>query len=142
MRGTLQERFAAKYEALPFSGCWIWTGALSPNRYGTIEANKKTAYAHRVAYELYCGPISKGMVIDHLCKVTECVNPSHLEVVTQSKNVKRGLLPAVLTARYKAMTHCSRGHEFTPENTHVRAKGNRDCRACWSFLNRKRSKNA
>ncbi|WP_407342232.1 HNH endonuclease [Pengzhenrongella phosphoraccumulans] len=27
-------------------------------------------------------------------------------------------------------THCKRGHEFTPENTHVQRRGGRACRAC------------
>lgn len=30
----------------------------------------------------------------------------------------------------RSKTHCSQGHEFTPENTHVDARGWRSCRAC------------
>ena len=141
MRATLQERFNKKYEVVPFCGCWIWTGALSPHRYGTIEANKKTAYAHRVSYEIHRGPIAKGLVIDHLCKVPECVNPSHLEVVTQSQNVRRGDLASVTREKGLALTHCKWGHEYTPENTAVYSHG-RTCRTCNILRHRVRRLNA
>ncbi len=70
----------------PNSGCWFWLGALSRG-YGSL----KNARAHRVAYEMTIGPIPEGLVIDHLCRVTSCVNPDHLEAVTQAENVRRGL---------------------------------------------------
>lgn len=63
-----------------------------------------------VAYEMYVGPIPEGMQLDHLCRVRHCVNPAHLEVVTQQENMRR---VAVLT------THCPRGHEYNEENTYV-----------------------
>ena len=47
-------------------------------------------YAHRVYYERYRGPIPENMVIDHLCRNTACVNPDHMEVVTQTENIQRG----------------------------------------------------
>ena len=133
MRATLQERFEAQHEAIPFSGCWIWTGALNKG-YGVIGLNNKVLQAHRVSYEFHHGSIPKGHVIDHLCKMPCCVNPNHLEAVTQGENVRRGLASASITERNKALgkarTHCPTGHEYSPENTYVTREGFRVCRAC------------
>lgn len=45
--------------------------------------------AHRVAYELWVGPIPEGMELDHRCKVRACINPAHLEPVTHAENMRR-----------------------------------------------------
>ena len=80
-----------------------------------------------MAYELFIGPIPDGLTIDHLCRNPNCVNPTHLEPVTMWENLMRG---DTLTARKAAQTHCVHGHEFTPENTYVKANGCRLCKAC------------
>ena len=50
--------------------------------------------AHRYVYELFRGPIPDGHVLDHVkkkgCKHRDCVNPDHLEPVTQQENTLRG----------------------------------------------------
>ena len=48
-------------------------------RYGKFYADGRTQLVHRYAYEWANGPIPDGLVIDHLCRVTACVNPDHLE---------------------------------------------------------------
>lgn len=68
--------------------CWIWRGSVSGG-YGRISANRKTEQAHRVSFELAGGVVPSGMVLDHLCQRMTCVNPSHLEPVTNSENVRR-----------------------------------------------------
>ena len=74
-------------------GCWLWQGATNRDGYGlTRPTGDKLRVAHRVIYEMLVGSVPEGMVIDHLCRVPACVNPEHLEVVTQQQNVKRGLL--------------------------------------------------
>ncbi len=130
--GTVRARFWAKVDksAGP-DGCWPWTAYRKPNGYGQfgIDRKRRGAYAHRVSYEIAHGrPIPKGRVIDHLCRNRACVNPAHMEVVTQRENIKRGLRHTLKELR-KA-SHCGRGHEFTPANTSRRKDGQRQCRAC------------
>jgi hypothetical protein len=76
---------------------------------------------HRYIYELFSGPIPVGLVLDHLCRVRHCVNPEHLEPVTIAENVRRGL-------KGRMVTHCPKGHEYTPENTYTYNR--RECRRC------------
>lgn len=73
------------------SDCWVWQGGLS-NGYGIQwdAAARTTVKAHRRMYELHVGPIPKGLQIDHLCRNRACVNPAHLEPVTNRENTVRG----------------------------------------------------
>jgi hypothetical protein len=90
LRGrTLSERIWLKIERK--DGHWLWTGARTSKGYGKIGIDKAVVRAHRAVYELLVEPIPDGLVLDHLCRVTSCVNPSHLEPVTQGENVRRGL---------------------------------------------------
>jgi hypothetical protein len=121
------------------NGCWEWTGAKIPNGYGSIRSKTGQLLAHRVAYEIFVGPIPDGMSIDHLCRNRACVSAEHLEPVTTRENVLRGV---GLTARNAVKTHCLRGHEFTPENTYWTKNPSgpgRECRTCKAqFARRKR----
>ena len=77
----------------PLSGCWLWCGGANQSTgYGSFSPRHgRTEMAHRIAYELARGPIPPGLVIDHRCKVRLCVNPAHLEAVTQQVNWHRSL---------------------------------------------------
>jgi len=86
-RKSLRERFEEKVELIPFSTCHWWNSTLSPSGYGQITVNYKSARAHRVAYEMYIGPIPKGMIIMHKCDNPACVNPDHLKTGTQQDNM-------------------------------------------------------
>jgi len=129
----LLERFWDKVIPEPNSGCWLWTGSISVNGYGRIggriDGVRKDRPAHRLSYQSLIGPIGDGLVLDHLCRVRCCVNPAHLEAVTQQENVIRGDGPRLARERWSAQTHCKQGHEFTPQNTHRNKRG-RSCRAC------------
>lgn len=88
-RIPLRERFDQKWRLDEASGCWIWEGALHVYGYGKFYRNQKRDPAHRVGWELYKGPIPSGMVLDHLCRRKNCVNPDHLEPVTVAENTRR-----------------------------------------------------
>lgn len=73
--------------------CWLWTAALFDSGYATFQPQHGHAVrAHRWIYQETVGSIPDGLVLDHLCRVRHCVNPSHLEPVTVGENVRRGAL--------------------------------------------------
>lgn len=110
------------------NGCWLWTGAKVPKGYGVAQRRGfKSTMIHRLVYEKMVGPVPEDLQLDHLCLNRLCVNPDHLEPVTNRENSIRR--PFVQNAR--AATHCKRGHELTLENTYIApASGSRVCRAC------------
>lgn len=110
----------------PNSGCWLWMGGLTRG-YGMAYLNGKKIKAHRAVWQMHRGPIPAGMTLDHLCRVTSCVNPNHLEPVTANENLMRGFGWGAVNRR---KTACIRGHEFSGRNLHVDANGKRKCRAC------------
>ena len=123
-RPTVTERFWAKVNKT--DTCWLWTAGTSVEGYGRFRLNDRSRKAHQVSYEMHVGPIPEGKVLDHLCRVPGCVNPAHLEPVTDRENILRGTAPAAVNA---AKTHCKRGHEFTDDNTYW-SKGKRSCKTC------------
>jgi hypothetical protein len=79
-----------RYHVDPVTGCWEWDGAKCNQGYGSVSLDGVVQRAHRVFYQLYKGPIPEGLVIDHaVCQNKGCVNPDHLEAVTQQENVIR-----------------------------------------------------
>ena len=93
----------------PNSGCWLWTGYVNAAGYGVLYGRfpdgcwqKK---AHRFAFESKFGDVPRGLVLDHKCRTRSCVNPDHLEAVTDQENFRRG-------EKYEKLRSgvCSRGH--------------------------------
>jgi hypothetical protein len=68
--------------------CWKWEGPVNSNGYGRFIDKDHHLLAHRVAYELFIGPISDGLNVCHTCDERLCVNPHHLWLGSQSDNLK------------------------------------------------------
>lgn len=124
---SIEERVDRLTIPEPNSGYWLWLGAISPAGYGRINGRQ----AHVVSYEIHIGPIPQGLVLDHLCRTRCCVNPWHLEPVTDRENILRGTAPAALNAK---KTHCKRGHPYDDQNTYWYCPGGRGqerhCKTC------------
>lgn len=122
---SIEDRFWAKVDIPKDNplGCWLWTAALNPGAgYGIFQlAPGKREYAHRLAYEWSIGPIDPVLELDHLCRERRCVNPLHLQAVTQHENQRR--------RPDRRVTHCPQGHPYSGDNLYE-WKGHRHCRAC------------
>lgn len=141
----LAERFWALVDQRGPDDCWPWIGEITRQGYGLFlyqpYPNRVRRLAHCVADELATGaPIDQELVRDHSCHTRDlacpggptcphrrCCNPAHLEPVTNRVNVISGRGISALNA---SKTHCVNGHEFTPENTAPRNRGQRRCRQC------------
>jgi len=126
------ERFWPKVERT--DTCWLWLGSISNYGYGSIWAYGRNVRVHRWAYEHFVGPIPDGLVIDHLCRVRHCVNPAHMEVVTNAENLRRQVPCA--EKPWLRKTHCKRGHELVGDNVYITPRGTRHCRPCQRKRNR------
>lgn len=132
-------RFWDKIIPVPWTGCWLWTGALTGSRgYGSFNLGKDprtgrqiTGVTHKMTYELVHGPIvqpsqAPRIVVDHKCRERSCCNPWHLEAISEPLNVARGISPA---ATNKIKVACPRGHAYDTANT-ILYRNKRYCKAC------------
>lgn len=127
----LPARFRSKV-VVDENGCWLWCAYVQPNGYGQygvgVYPNGGMVAAHRHSYLLLVGPIPDGLQLDHLCRVTRCVNPAHLEPVTARENTLRSDGLCAINAR---KTHCIHGHPLSGDNLLVAAyRRERICRLC------------
>jgi hypothetical protein len=125
--GHQRRTFSVLYIINDETGCWEWQGFKNERGYGSITVDGKSKRTHKHFYETLVGPIPTGMVLDHLCRNRGCVNPDHLEVVTNKENILRG---QGLAAKNAKKTHCPQGHEYTFENTYRQSNNGRQCIMC------------
>ena len=130
MTNELPERILNSISVNENTGCWEWTGTLDQCGYGRdVRWGGHRERAHRILYRIFVGDIPEGAQLDHLCRVRHCVNPEHLEAVSQQENIRRGMT-GKLNHHNAHKTHCSRGHGFTDSNTYIRPNGGRMCKRC------------
>lgn len=130
-----QDRLWDKVNKTP--SCWLWMAAKMPKGYGKFNLEGAPWLAHRLSLLMHNGNISSGQVVDHICKNTSCVNPAHLELVSQGENIRRGDARRICRATWATKSHCAQGHKFTPENTVWHNSADRDrprrkCKTCQS----------
>lgn len=134
---TTHDRFWSKVKPAAALDCWEWTGSSTARGYGKFfvckAEGRRTVLiaAHRWSFLMLRGGIGD-LLLDHLCRNRLCVNPWHLEPVTNAVNVSRGV------SWNGSKTHCKRGHEFTPENTGRQNGGYRYCVTCKRVSDAKR----
>lgn len=61
--------------------CWLWTGrtnTINGYVYGRFTLDGNRFYAHRLAYELWIGPIAPGCTVSQVCGHSLCCRPEHL----------------------------------------------------------------
>lgn len=113
--------------------CWVWVGSHDQGGYGNLTFRKRYESAHRVFYAWLVGALPRGnsaryeSQLDHLCRRRDCVNPAHLERVSQPTNVLRGSSPSATHAR---KTHCKNGHPLPLHPTPRRNDPSRRERTC------------
>jgi len=69
--------------------CWVWTRALNSAGYAVVREGHRLRLGHVVFYEREYGSVPPGLQLDHLCRITACVRPDHLEAVTHAENIRR-----------------------------------------------------
>lgn len=132
---ALPDRILDRIAFEPTTGCWLWIGSHNCNGYGSLWRDGASRLAHREVYEATVGPISPGLTCDHLCRVRCCVNPDHIEPVTNRVNILRGV---GATAQKARKSECMRGHPLSGDNV-IWQKGGRGraCRTCENARHRR-----
>ena len=116
------------YKGVP---CWEWQAAIGVDDYAYFCSSGKfsTERAHRLIYQMFVEIIpSRKQKCDHLCRIRHCVNPAHIEIVTNKENTLRGYSFSAENAR---KTHCKYGHPLSGSNVYKRKdRLQRGCRIC------------
>lgn len=130
MSASDELRFDSWVAVEPNTGCHLWLGAPDRKGYGRFHIARKVVFAHRANYVRHVGPIPDGLDLDHLCRTPACVNPEHLEPVSNDENIRRGEWRARASAQRRSRTHCPQGHPYSGDNLYIKPNGARDCKTC------------
>lgn len=135
--------YVTKQESERFNSCWeqkgecrLWKKFLDKDGYGSFYFRKKLRRAHRVAFYIKNGPIAEGMVIDHICRNRNCVEPTHLRMVTARQNSLENSL--CISAVNRKKTTCKNGHPF--DKIYTNSKNGKTQRICSVCDNAKRNR--
>ncbi len=122
---TEADRFQGKFKVS--GNCWLWTGPLDRDGYGTFYFRGASRRAHRVAWYSVHGEVPNDFVVNHTCRNRSCVNPQHLQCISASENALKdsASIPYINSQK----THCRNGHPFDKAIT-WRGKTQRICSIC------------
>ena len=128
MSAAWLEKLRSKIAPPDKNGCMKWLAFRRPDGYGVagLGNGRGQTTAHRAVYLLAVGDIPEGLECDHLCRVRDCVNPEHIELVTHAENVRRGLRGALNPYREV----CKYGHGMADAYVVAGKPPKRQCRVC------------
>ena len=116
--------------ALAAGNCWECSYSKDTSGYPQVSYLSGMELVHRLMFTAANGYIPSRLQIDHLCRNRACCNPAHLEAVAPRENTMRG---DTIIARNAAVTHCPKGHKYSPENSFpsdLKRGKQRRCRTC------------
>ena len=126
------DRLLSNYEII--HGCWVSNYSVGSHGYSQIgwwqEGKSRMVLGHRLSYEIHNGPIPDGMTVDHICHVRRCINPDHLQLLSNRDN-------GIKNHKGYNPTYCKRGHKRRGQDI-----GNQHgcyyCKRLWDTENYKR----
>lgn len=90
-KNKISRIFWSKVDIKSKDECWNWLRCVNGWGYGVACLNDGKGgimLSHKLAYILTKGDIPDGLQVQHLCNNPACCNPQHLELGTNSKNMK------------------------------------------------------
>lgn len=137
-RPSPAERFWQKVDVRA-DGCWEYRGKIArATGYGCFSIGYEHVYAHRFSWMLARGPIPDGLCVLHHCDNRPCVRPDHLFLGDRAANNADMHAKGRGYSKYRGVSACIHGHEYSPENTSYDKNGHRHCRACQRRWKRQR----
>ena len=76
------------------SGCWLYPGAPTCDGYIRIsvgsrkDKSRRRVLVHRLSYQMFTGPIGRGLLVCHSCDTPNCIRPDHLFLGTDADNAR------------------------------------------------------
>ena len=107
-------RLVGEKATVDSSGCWVWQGKLSKDRYPVATIGGKAVLIYRAVLEAKEGAPLGSQAAHHKCANSRCVNPDHLQPVTHRENAAEMLARGSLTARIRELEAAL--EEFDPEH--------------------------